>query len=141
MGSVNSAPLYKTIEQNPSEIRPVGIKASLIRILHKRVVQANKGALRDYLEPCQVALMPGGASVLTHTVRMTMEQNPDSVCIAVDVANAHNSIARSAVVKKAGGRSGAPPPGPARRHLPGRGPRRRVRRRAVHLSGARIEPR
>ena len=100
LGSVNSVPLYKTIEQNPTEIRPVGIKASLIRIFHKRVVQANKGALRDYLEPCQVALMPGGAAVLTHTVRMTMEQNPDFVCIAMDVANAHNSIARSAVVKR-----------------------------------------
>ena len=100
LGSVNSVPLYKTIEQNPTEIRPVGIKASLIRIFHKRVVQANKGALRDYLEPCQVALMPGGAAVLTHTVRMTMEQNPDFVCIAMDVANAHNSIARSTVVKR-----------------------------------------
>ena len=44
-GSVSSVPLYKTVEMDPYEIRPVGIKASLIRTLHRRVVQANKGAL------------------------------------------------------------------------------------------------
>ena len=99
-GSVSSVPLFKTVEQVPSEIRPVGIKASLIRVLHRRVVQANKGALREYLEPCQVALMPGGAAVLSHTVRMMLEQNPTFVCVALDVQNAHNAIARAAVVKR-----------------------------------------
>ena len=99
-GSVSSVPLFKTIEQSPSEIRPVGIKASLVRVLHRRVVQANKGVLRDYLEPCQVALMPGGAAVLAHTVRMALEQNPEFVCVALDVHNAHNSIARAAVVRR-----------------------------------------
>ena len=99
-GSVSSVPLFKTVEQVPSEIRPVGIKASLIRVLHRRVVQANKGALREYLEPCQVALMPGGAAVLSHTVRMMLEQNPTFVCVSLDVKNAHNAMARSAVVKR-----------------------------------------
>ena len=99
-GSVTSVPLYKSADQSPSEIRPVGIKSSLVRILHRRVVQANKGALREYLEPCQVALMPGGAAVLTHTVRMMLEQNPDFICVSLDVQNAHNSIARAAVVKR-----------------------------------------
>ena len=91
---------YKMVEQVPSEIRPVGIKASLIRVLHRRVVQANKGALREYLEPCQVALMPGGAAVLSNTVRMMLEQNPNFVCVFLDVQNAHNAMARAAVVKR-----------------------------------------
>ena len=99
-GSVSSVPLYKTVEMDPYEIRPVGIKASLIRTLHRRVVQANKGALREYLEPCQVALMPAGGAVLSHTVRMMLEQNPTFVCVALDVQNAHNAMARAAVVKR-----------------------------------------
>ena len=44
--------------------------------------------------------MPGGAAVLAHTVRMTLEQNPDFVCLSLDVHNAHNSIARAAVVRR-----------------------------------------
>ena len=99
-GSVSSVPLFKTEERDPTELRPVGIKASLLRTLHRRVVQANKGALREYLEPCQVALMPAGGAVLSHTVRMVLEQNPTWVCVALDVKNAHNAISRAAVVKR-----------------------------------------
>ena len=65
-GSVTSFPLYKTAEQDPSVLQPVGVKSSLLRILHRLVVRTNIGALREYLEPCQVALMPGGGAVLVH---------------------------------------------------------------------------
>ena len=99
-GSVTSIPLYKTELKEATEIRPVGVKASLIRTLHRRVVLANKGALREYLEPVQVALMPGGGAVLAHTVRIALELNPEFVCVATDVQNAHNAIARAAVVRQ-----------------------------------------
>ena len=98
--SVTSVPLFKTAEQDPSVIRPIGIKSSLLRVLHRQVVQANTSALRDHLEPCQVALMPGGAGVLVHTVRMRLEQRPDFVCVCLDVRNAHNEISRRAVVEE-----------------------------------------
>ena len=98
-GSASSVPLFKTVERDPTELRPVGIKASLVRTLHRRVVLANKGALREYLEPCQVALMPAGGAVLSHTVRQMLELNPAFVCVALDVQNAHNAMARAAVVK------------------------------------------
>ena len=98
-GSVSSVPLFKSAEQDPSILRPVGIKSSLLRMLHRQVVQANTSALRDHLELCQVALMPGGASVLVHTVRMTLEMRPDFVCVCLDVRNAHNEISRRAVVE------------------------------------------
>ena len=52
-GSVTSFPLFKTA---------VGIKSSLLRILHRLVIRANISVLREYLEPCQVALMPGGGA-------------------------------------------------------------------------------
>ena len=99
-GSVTSFPLYKTAEQDPSVLRPVGVKSSLLRILHRLVVRTNIGALREYLEPCQVALMPGGGAVLVHTVRMMLEHRPDFVCVCLDVRNAHNEISRRAVVEE-----------------------------------------
>ena len=99
-GSVTSVPLFKTAEQDPSVLRPVGVKSSLLRVLHRQVVRANTGALRDYLEPCQVALMPGGGAVLVHTVRMMLELRPEFVCVALDVRNAHNEISRRTVVEE-----------------------------------------
>ena len=60
-GSVSTIPLFKTLEQDTSKVRPLGIKCSLPRVLHKRVVQANRGALCDFLEPEQLALSPAGS--------------------------------------------------------------------------------
>ena len=44
--------------------------------------------------------MPGGGAVLSHTVRMLLEQNPTFICVSLDVQNAHNAMARAAVVKE-----------------------------------------
>ena len=55
-GSVTSVPLFKTAEQDPSVLRPVGIKSSFLPVLHRQVVQANTGALRVHLEPCLAVL-------------------------------------------------------------------------------------
>ena len=78
---MSTDPLFKSAEQDPSLIRPVGIKSSFVRTLHKRVVTDNRGALREYLEPQQLALAPGGAAKLVHTVRMMLEANPDHVVL------------------------------------------------------------
>ena len=40
------------------------------------------------------------AAVLSHTVRMMLEQIPDFICVALDVQNTHNAISRSAVVRR-----------------------------------------
>ena len=97
-GSVTTHPLYKTKEKNPSKVRPIGVKTSMLRALHSRVVIANRGALREHLEPHQIALTPGGGGILAHTVRMLLELRPDFVCVCLDVRNAHNEVSRSAVV-------------------------------------------
>ena len=44
--------------------------------------------------------MPAGGAVLSHTVRQMLELNPTFVCVALDVQNAHNAIARAAVVRE-----------------------------------------
>ena len=94
-----TVPLFKSAEQDPSLIRPVGMKSSFVRTLHKQVVINNRGVLREYLEPQQLALAPGGAAKLVHTVRMTLEANPDFICVALDMCNAHNEVSRKSVVK------------------------------------------
>ena len=99
-GSITSVLLFKSAEQDPSVLHPVSVKSSFLRVLHRLVVRANTGALRDYLEPCQVALMPGGGAVLVQTVRMMLELRPDFVCVALDVRNAHNKISRRTVVEE-----------------------------------------
>ena len=97
-GSVSTVPLFKSSDQDPSQVRPVGIKNSFVRTLHKEVVKDNRPALREYLEPQQLALAPGGAAKLVHTVRMTLEENQDFVCVCLDMKNAHNEVSRKSVV-------------------------------------------
>ena len=99
LGSVSTVPLFKSAEQDPSMIRPVGIKSTFVRVLHKRVVTDNLAALCLYLEPQQLALAPGGAAKLAHTVLMTLEANLDFVCVALDMRNTHNEVSRRSVVK------------------------------------------
>ena len=84
--SQSTVPLFKLADKNPSQVRPVGIKNSFIRTLHKEVVHDNRSALRDYLEPQQLALAPGGAAKLVHTVRMTMEENPNFVLSLIHIS-------------------------------------------------------
>ena len=98
-GSVTSVPLFKTAEQDPNKVRPVGIQSSLCRVLDKEVVRANKAALAEYLEPEQLALTQGGAQKLVHSVRMMAEANPDFPVITLDMENAHNTVSRRAVIQ------------------------------------------
>ena len=77
---INSActvALFKSSDQDPTKLRPVGVKSSFIRLLHKEVITSNKMALRDYLEPQQLALAPAGGDKLVHAVRMMSELHPD----------------------------------------------------------------
>ena len=74
------------------------MKSSFVRTLHKRVVTDNRGALREYLEPQQLALAPGGAAKLVHTVRIMLVTNPGFICVALDMRNAHNEVSRWSVL-------------------------------------------
>ena len=63
-GSVSTFPLFKNLLRDA--LRPVGVKSSLIRSLHKQVVVQNRGALTEFLEPEQLALSKAGGSKLVH---------------------------------------------------------------------------
>ena len=98
--SVMTVPLFKT--EDKETLRPVGVKSSLIRTLHKRVVRDNRAAITSFLEPQQVALSKAGGFKLVHAVRMMAEENrdkPDWVVVKVDMANAHNEVSRASVIE------------------------------------------
>ena len=66
---INSActvALFKSSDQDPTKLRPVGVKYSFI----KEVITLNKMALRDYLEPQQLALTHAGGDKLVHAVQI-----------------------------------------------------------------------
>ena len=99
-GSVTTVPMFKSVDRDPTLLRPLGIKGTLWRTLQQQVVRVNRGAFREHLEPHQIALTPGGGARLVHTVRLLLELRPDLVWIKMDIANAHNEVSRASIVKE-----------------------------------------
>ena len=97
--TVTTVPLYKSEARENSSLRPVGVKGSLVRVIHKMVAKENRAVLQAFLEPQQLCLTPGGAHKLVHGVRMLMERHKDWVCVKIDIKNAHNSVSRASVVE------------------------------------------
>jgi hypothetical protein len=97
--SVSTVALFKSATQDPTLIRPVGVKSSAIRLLHGEVMTFNRGALREHCEPQQLCFTPGCGASLVHTVRMMCEAHPDWPCVSIDLKNAHNEISRCATVE------------------------------------------
>ena len=93
--SVSTVPLYKP----DGSLRPVGIKPSFIRDLHKAVIRANKGVLCNFLEPQQVALSQAGGAKLVHSVRMLLEHRRDFFAVKLDIRNAHNEVSRASIIE------------------------------------------
>ena len=79
-GSVSTFPLFKNSLRD--SLRPVGVKSSLVRTIHKKVVLKNRGPLTEVLEPEQLALSKAGGAKLVHQVRMLSEKNPGSFQIS-----------------------------------------------------------
>ena len=48
--------MYKTAGQDPSLIRPIGMRNPWIKTIHKEVVTQNKHILTGYLEPQQLGM-------------------------------------------------------------------------------------
>ena len=57
-------------------VRPIGVKHTLVRSLHREVVKQNRGEIVRYLEPEQLALSKGGGQKLVFCVRTLLEENP-----------------------------------------------------------------
>ena len=97
--TVETVGLYKTANQEASQVRPVGMRNPWIKTMHKEVVKQNKKVLTDYLEPQQLGMSVAGGPKLVHCVRMVMEQNPNFICVKLDFRNAFNEVSRARVVE------------------------------------------
>ena len=99
LGAVTTVPLYKDVLQNDTAIRPLGISPSFVRCIERASARQNRHVFQAFLEPQQQALSAAGAHKLVHMVRMCLEEHEDWVCIKLDIANAHSSISRAAILE------------------------------------------
>ena len=97
--AVTTVPLFKSSLQDESKLRPLGIAPSSVRLWDRMAAKQNRPALQSYLEPQQQALSKAGAHRTVHMVRMSLELHRDWICFKLDVANAHSSIWRAAVLE------------------------------------------
>ena len=97
--TVETVGLYKTANQDASQVRPVGMRNPWIKTMHKEVVKQNKEILTEFLEPQQLGMSVAGGAKLVHCVRMVMEQNPNFICVKLDFKNAFNEVYRARVVE------------------------------------------
>ena len=97
--TVETVGMYKTAGQDPSLVRPIGMRNPWIKTIHKEVVRQNKHTLTAYLEPQQLGMSVAGGAKLVHSVRMVLEQNPEFICVKLDFKNAFNEVFRARVVE------------------------------------------
>ena len=97
--TVETVGMYKTAGQDPSLVRPIGMRNPWIKTIHKEVVTQNKHILTGYLEPQQLGMSVAGGAKLVHSVRMMLEQNPEFICVKLDFKNAFNEVFRARVVE------------------------------------------
>ena len=65
--TLQTVALFKTTDQDA--VRPLGLAHPLMKVLHREVVNQNRSAILDYLEPQQIVMSPAGAAKLVFTVR------------------------------------------------------------------------
>ena len=92
--TIQTAPLVKP----GGGIRPLGLRNPLVKTFHKQAVTESKPALRDFLEPVQLAMSEGGAGLLVFAVRESLEINPEFELVIVDLKNAFNEVIRAATI-------------------------------------------
>ena len=85
--------LFKDAGKNA--VRPIGVKHSLVRTLHREVIKQNRGEFVKFLEPEQLALSKAGGQKLVLSVWTLLEEKPDFIAYKLDVKNAQNCIYRS----------------------------------------------
>lgn len=97
--TVETVGLFKTANQDASQVRPVGMRNPWIKTMHKEVVKQNKEVLTEFLEPQQLGMSVAGGAKLVHCVRMVMELNPSFICVKLDFKNAFNEVYRARVIE------------------------------------------
>ena len=91
-------PLVKKEPREPGgtpDVRPIVCGDAERRAVERTVARQTEAAFAEYLTPQQVAVgVEGGPSKLTLGLQLTMEMNPQFVCIKMDMKNGYNAIWR-----------------------------------------------
>ena len=58
--TVETVGMYKTANQDPASVRPIGMRNPFIKSMHKDVVRQNKGEFTEFLEPQQLGMSVAG---------------------------------------------------------------------------------
>ena len=97
--TVETVGLFKTSDRHKEKLRPIGMRNPFIKTIHKSIIKQNQRAFKDFLEPQQLGMSVAGAAKLVHSIRMTLEKNPNFICVKLDFRNAFNEISRARVVE------------------------------------------
>ena len=73
--SIQTVALYKTADR--TDVRPLGLRNSLIKLFHKEVISQSVPEIREFLEPQQLGKSKAAAAKLVMSVRGVMESNRD----------------------------------------------------------------
>ncbi|CAI7847058.1 unnamed protein product [Closterium sp. NIES-54] len=86
--------------RHPQALQPLpeGVGECLLRIVAKAALFLNGAAARAHLAPLQFGVAEaGGIEAAIHMARTYLEENPGSVALQIDLANAFNAVERAVV--------------------------------------------
>ena len=89
--------LYKTAVR--TDVRPLGLRNSLIKVFHKEAMSQSRPEIREFLEPHQLGMSKAGAAKLVNSVRGLINSRRDFVCIKIDSKNAFNEISVRSILE------------------------------------------
>ena len=95
--SLQTVALYKAAEK--VDVRPLGLRNSLVKVFHREVMRQSKGELRQYLEPVQLGQSMAGAAKLVLSVGGAIRANRDHICVKIDLKNAFNECSKAAILE------------------------------------------
>ena len=95
--SLQTVALYKSADK--ADVRPLGLRNSLVKVFHKEVISQSKVELRQYLEPVQLGQSMAGAAKLVFSVGGAIRANREHICVKIDLKNAFNECSKAAILE------------------------------------------
>ena len=80
------------------DVQPLGLRNSLVKLFHPKVMNQSKMEIREYLEPVQAGMSKAGAAKLVLLVGGAIRANIDHICCRIDLSNAFNEITKQSIL-------------------------------------------
>ena len=97
--SLQTVALYKSADK--ADVRPLGLRNSLVKVFHREVISQSKVELQQYLEPVQLGQSMAGAAKLVFSVGGAFRANREHICVKtqIDLKNAFNKCSKAAILE------------------------------------------